>query len=99
MIINCGCTLLGELNLIISVHMMSHDDRYNPARRVSVYSGEEYVSVDTLISSVIPTTIRLHHKGDIINICACGSLVMLGMMVSPVAIVTIFLKIRIIKLY
>ena len=53
-----------------------------------VSSGDEYLTVNTLLSSVLPTTIRLHHKNDIINICACGSLILLGMIVSPVAIVT-----------
>lgn len=55
---------------------------------MTVTTGDDYVTVDTLLSSVPPTTIRLHHKPDIVNICACGSLVLLGMIVSPVAIVT-----------
>ena len=56
--------------------------RFNPARRVAVTSGDKYFIVDTLLSSVLPTAIRFHHKVDITNLCACGSLIVLGMMVS-----------------
>lgn len=62
--------------------------RFNPARRVAVISGDEYLSMETLLSSVPPTTIRLHHKADIMNVCAWDALLVLGMIVSPVAIVT-----------
>ena len=56
--------------------------RFNPARRVAVTSGDKYFIIDTLLSSVLPTAIRFHHKVDITTMCACGSLIVLGMMVS-----------------
>jgi len=61
--------------------------RFNPAQRVTVLSGNELatlVAADNLISSVLPSGIRLHHKRDVCSVCACDTVVLLGMMVSCV---------------
>lgn len=50
-------------------------------------NGDEYLNVDTLLSSVLPTTIRLHYRVEMMSICACNSMIALGMIVSLVAIV------------
>ena len=71
------------------ITLMCTPYRFNPARRVAVVIGSDYLSVEPLLSSVPPTTIRLHHKYDIITISGCGSLLVLGMIVSLVAIVTL----------
>lgn len=74
------CTLSSDNELWL------YSTRFNPARRVAVVIGSDYLSVEPLLSSVPPTTIRLHHKYDIITISGCGSLLVLGMIDGRVII-------------
>ncbi|XP_065884493.1 uncharacterized protein [Dysidea avara] len=71
------CTLLDPNKLWV------YNTRFNPAQRVTEISGSDLatlVAANNLLSSVLPTGIRLHHKKDVCSVCACGTQMLLGMM-------------------
>lgn len=85
------------LNKVRSHHLINCcnnyvvNNRFNPAHRIAVFSDNEFVNVETLLSSVLPTTMRLHHRAEILTICGCDSMIMLGMMVSLVVMVMLII--------